>query len=546
MSVNARHMIDRQVHRVRRRLMLQKVLESLVGFWAGGLGLSAGWFVVRPFVGAADSEWAQWGIPAGVMVGATLAGILWAMLHGPKAVAASLALDQEFNLNERVTTFAMLSAEQLESPAGQALLEDVKDKVMNLKVAERFPVRLRWRAGLAPVCAGLVAVAASFFAPSFGPGTGQAKGDENKTVDAKEIQQQLDNLRKVSRKEENEELKSEKLKELEEEWAKLVQKPLDPNNKEQVRERAQELKELQDKMQKRAEDLRDKKAAGDDLKKQLEQLAQDKLGKKLQEGPAKDLEDALAKGKFDKAQEVLDKLRKDLEKNKLNPEEMKKLAEQMKDLQEKLKRLMDQKDLKDMKDRLQKDFDENRITKEELDRELDRFKDLEELADLLGECKDCLGGGNGLKAGERIKAALEKLKAVELSEQEMKKLLEEQKLLEAARLAILRACEGDCDANGKINALGKGKRPGGVRPEGADPNTDPIDTRQKAETDPLGQQRITGFSRGGTFKKIPSKEVGGAFQRADQEAGEAIDRQRIPTEAVPQVRGYFEKLGKQR
>jgi hypothetical protein len=179
---------------------------------------------------------------------------------------------------------------------------------------------------------------------------------------------------------------------------------------------------------------------------------------------------------------------------------------------------------------------------------MERFQDLKELADLLGECKDCLEAGNKLKAGELIKATLEKFKATELSEQELKKLTEDQKKLEEARLAILRACEGDCDANGMVKGMGKkaSKNPGGVRPVGEDPKSDVTDLRQKGDPDPTGQQRITGFTRGGTFKKIPSEKVGGAFQQAVQESSDALDRQRIPNDAASQVRGYFEKLGNQR
>ena len=60
-----------------------------------------------------------------------------------------------------------------------------------------------------------------------------------------------------------------------------------------------------------------------------------------------------------------------------------------------------------------------------------------------------------------------------------------------------------------------------------------------------GKQRITGFSRGGTFQKIPSAEVGGAFRQVSQDAPEALDRQRIPPEAADLAKGYFNKLGGQ-
>ena len=97
---------------------------------------------------------------------------------------------------------------------------------------------------------------------------------------------------------------------------------------------------------------------------------------------------------------------KDLEADKLSGEEQKKLADQLSELQEKLKRLTDQ---KEKKDQLQKDFEDGKINQDQLDRELAELKqeaqgleELDDLAEMLGQCKECLGAGNSLKAGQRI------------------------------------------------------------------------------------------------------------------------------------------------
>lgn len=550
MSMNPRVLIERQVNRVRRRLFLQKLLESLVLFWAGAFLLCAAWFVVRPFV-APPEDWARWWVPAGITLAATLAGIVWAFLGRPHFVTASLALDEQFGLKERVTTFTMLSAEQTQTPAGQALLDDVRARVQDLDVPSRFPVRVRWQAGVMPLCTALLAVAASFFNPSFSSGNNQGKQTQAlNAVNAKEIQQQIDNLRKVHSEKKDELEKSKELKELEAEWEKLMNKPLDPKNKEQVRERANELSKLEEKIQKRINELKDEKAGKEDMKKLLNQLLEDKLSKKLSEGPAKDLEDALAKGKFDKARDILEKLRKDLQEGKLNKEDMKKLGEQMKELENKLKRLMDKEQReKALKEKFKDDPEKLKQALEKLDREFEDLKDnlpdLKDLADALGECKECLGAGNALKAGEALKGALEKLKALDLNENELQQLINEAQLLEAARMFMLGQCE--CDGDPMMNGLGQGKKPGGVRPIGDEPkNSKIVNAQQKGEVDPLGQQKVTGFVQGGTFKKIAAKDVGGAFQQAVQEAPDAIERQRIPSDAEAQVRGYFQKLGNQK
>jgi uncharacterized coiled-coil DUF342 family protein len=543
--MSPRKLVEHQVQRVRRRLWLRQTLEFLLGFWAAGLATCAAWFLARPFVAAGAGEWSQYGIPAGIMVAATLAALAWSFVRAPRLVAASMALDEQFGLEERVTTLSLLSPDQLESSVGLALLEDTRAKVADLDVPGRFPVKVRLASGIMPLVAGILALAASFFDPSFGGASNRQNNKQIAAVDAAEIQQQLENLRKVIKKEnDGEDLpKSKEMEELEKEWEKLVHKPLDPSNKEQVRERANEFAKLEEKLQKRVNDLKDKSS---DLKKHLDKLVFDKLGKKLQDGPAKDLEDALAKGKFDKVRDILEKLQKDLESEKLTKEEQQKLADQMKELENKLKRLTSQ---KDRKDQLQKDFEDGKITKEQLDREMaemrkeaQEMQDLEDLAEMLGQCKECLAAGNSLKAGKRVKGALEKIKAFELSDAEMKRLLSDQTMLKSALDGMCQAC----DEEGKLNGMKQGRRPGGLRPVGEEPDSNIGESREKGEVDPNGQQFITGFSRGGTFKKIPATEVGGAFKRAVQEAPEAIERQRIPSEAEAQVRGYFQKLGRQK
>src|SRR5690242_15672675 len=116
MIMTARKLVEHQVQRVRRRLLLSKLLESLLGFWALGLITCAAWFLVRPFVTSQATDWTRYGIAAGVMVGATLTALVWSFVRAPRFLTASMALDQEFGLEERVTTLTLLAPEQLNSP----------------------------------------------------------------------------------------------------------------------------------------------------------------------------------------------------------------------------------------------------------------------------------------------------------------------------------------------------------------------------------------------------------------------------------------------
>jgi DNA repair exonuclease SbcCD ATPase subunit len=358
-------------------------------------------------------------------------------------------------------------------------------------------------------------------------------------VDAKEVQQQLDNLRKVANENKNTEVeKSKEMKELLEEWEKLVNKPVDATNAEQVREHVAEMRNLEQKLKERAHELKANAQKNDGLKRLLDKLNED--DRRLREGPAKDFEDAIMKGNFNKAKDALDKLAKQLQNRQLTPQQQKDLAEQFKQLQEKIQRVME----KDEKlKQLKKDFDEGRINKEQLDREMKKMgaKDLQELANLLGQCKECLGQDAGEAAAELAKMA-KQFEQADLTEQELDEILRNMEALNEAALGL-----GDALGDGDENGLGGGGPPGGRRPiDPNDPDSKIVNQRQKGQVNPNSQQRITGFTSGGNFSKIPAKQVEGSFKTAAQNAPQAIERQNIPEDAAGIARGYFQKLGGQK
>jgi hypothetical protein len=541
MDTTIRSLVDRQVRRVRRRLLLQSVLHNLMLCWATALVLAAGWFMIKPFAFAGIAEAWQWGVPAIIVGMGTLAGVVLGWVRTPDLVASALALDEQFALRERVTTLLTLPPDLAQSPAGQALLADVAPRVEKLPVSSRFPVVPSWRTSLLPLGAMALAVAAFFLEPVLANlhlTPVAAANVRDQKVDSKEIEKQMEAMReKIANDKKNPDAeRSEKMKELLEEWEKLVNKPVDPSDPEQVRERLAEMRTLEQKMKERAHDLKATAQKNDTLRKLLEKLTED--GRKLKEGPAKDFEDALIKGQFHKAKEALDKLAQQLRENKLTPQQQKEMAEQFKQLQEKIQRVMEK---ENKAKELKKELDEGRITKEQFDREMEKNKQLQELANLLGECKECLGQDPGEAANALTKMA-KQFEQAELSEDELNEILRNMEALNEAAAGIGDAL-GDEDGNG----MEASERPGGRRPiDPNDPNSKIVNQRQKAEVNPNSQQRITGFTTGGNFNKIPAKEVEGRFQQARQDAPEAIERQNIPEDAAGIARGYFKKLGGQK
>jgi hypothetical protein len=554
--------LPRPLSRARRRLFVQELLDGFVWWWAGALALAAAWFLVQPlFTGAVD-DGLRWGVAAGVFGLATAAAVVRTCRCSPGPLDVALAVDERFGLAERVTTSLSLSEAEAASPAGQALLADVDKRLAPLDVRSRFPVRLSRSAALVPAAAVALALVALFYDPHFGAASdGPGKDNERSLAAARDLDQKMKELKKRSLKDRpNDADRSKELKELEDAWKRMLEQKLDANDKEKVREQAQALRTLEEKMKDRMQDVRAQLDKNKAVLKELQQLQKTGPdGKKAEPkpGPAKDVEEALAKGKLDQAQDALEKLHKKLAEEKLDKKELKQLEDQLQDMKDRLQRLGDQ---QDKKDELQRQKDQGKLTDEqmkeaqqELEREAQDLQDLKDLAEMLKNVQDDLKEGKKGEAAGKLKKMAGRLKKMELSEEEMRELekngQEAAELREAMLLRLNDGRPGDQQGDHKGekgNGLAGGGTPGGKRPTGKDRETGAKSERQPGELDPRGGLRATGFSKGGTFTKVPAKEIQGTFRRAQQEAPEAIERQRVSPEEAEMLKGYYENLGGQK
>src|SRR5262249_18628601 len=145
--------LDRQLARASRRMFLQTLLNHLIWCCAGALALGALWFFIEPQVMEAPAWWQKWAVAGGLLSVAILTAAAIALWQRPSAVDTALSLDAKFGLKERVTTSLLLEKSQKATPAGQALLADANQRVAELDVNSRFPVRLTWQAALVPAAA---------------------------------------------------------------------------------------------------------------------------------------------------------------------------------------------------------------------------------------------------------------------------------------------------------------------------------------------------------------------------------------------------------
>ncbi len=531
--------LQRQLARVSRRLFLQGLVDSLAWCWAGALVLVAVWLLVEPLIPAAWPGWVSWAVPGGVGLAATVLAVVLAVLRAPNRLTAALTLDERFGLKERVTTSLSLDAHTASLPAGQALLADTAEHVAQLDVGERFPLRMRWNAALVPL-AGLALAAVIFF---YNPTRTQATtnpGDEGKQpiANKEEVEKKIEEAKKKAReKKQSEKAKPEKGDPFDDELQKILAKKHD--TQEEVRDRFKEITDLKEKIKRDQDDLKDRAQA---MKDQLQQLNKN-AGSNAKDGPAKEMQKALEKGDFKKAQEELEKLRKKMEdkENPLTEKEKEQLQQQLKDMKEQLKRAADPEEAKKELEQLKRD---GKIDQEQFDKAMERIKQnaakmspadkkqLEDIADALKAADQAMKDGDAQKAADALKQAGEAFKKSDdlMSEQDQ----DEEQLDQLAELQ--RALENGMGGPGGIGA--------GRRPEGDPHKTGSYTSKLKGQNDPKGAQELTGYAPGTSFKKKSSAEIAGEIKQASQDAPETIERQRIPRAASDMAKGYFENIRK--
>lgn len=405
--------VHQQLQKVRRRLIFQSLVNWTIGCWVAALILAAVWFLVQPLLLEAPPPWLRWAVAGGLVGLATIIAAIVGLLKAPTRLATALSLDAEFGLKERVTTSLTLAPEQVASPAGQALLADVNQRVRDLDVRSRFPIRMNWTAALVPGAAMLLALIVVFYEPGKSSQlAANTRTDLSLTPpNANEIDQKMKELRKrvVEKKEANRE-KSELIKELEAELEKIANKPR--STKDEIRERVKEMTDLQESMQKHEKELAERAQS---LKAQLKQLDKS-TAQKDDDGPAKDLQKALAEGKLDKAREEIERLSKRLLKNELSQKEKEQLAKQLDNLEKKLERMAQ---LKDKEEKLrQANLDPETLKRElkKLEEEKKKLGGLQDLAKQLAQAQKSLKEGDMDSAAKSMSKAGDSMKNLDADE----------------------------------------------------------------------------------------------------------------------------------
>lgn len=562
-------LVDRSVQIALKRLVGQSLLNNL-SLWLGvSTGIALGWFVLQPLLLESPPVWLRWTVLAGLTaVGLGMA--IWQTIRSaPTRQQAALEVDSRFELRERVTTALALTPDLLDTPAGEAVSADAEARVKKLRVGERFPVKPRWTAALAPVFVlALVAVvlwwnpsplnfSGSDEAKNGGKGNNQTANDTiapKKTETENKRDKAIDDLAKR-------ENRSKELEELEKEIKDMsgkFDKDKYDDLPEKAREKAAELTKLEEKVEKY------KIEKEQELKQLAEKLNQlDKLTKDddFGEGGADKLNDALSKGDLDKAEEELEGLKKKAKDKELTPEDAKKLSKQLEKMKDELERL--DRDKEEKKKELEKKRDEAKKENRpedasELDRELEKLKqeqeagqeELEKLGQQLQRASDALNKDDQEEAANSLEQARKSVEKMQGEVEDLKEAEMRLQKLKSERKQACAQCEGGEKGDKKSDELKKGKNmnnKGGIgageRDWNPEADTGFEETRKRSLMDLKGETQFGGLTKGQGFTKKTDKELGAQLKRAAQDAPGAADLQRLPRDAKESVGEYFKKLG---
>lgn len=543
------HQIQTKVKQTQRRTFGVNLLHSLpiclslFLLVATALAFVQTWFAL---------QWPMLWVVAGSLVVALLSSVGYAFAHRPSTTSAALNLDAAFGLRERVTTALTLTAEQQQSAAGLALLDDTHTQLKELKVAERFPLQANLRQWVSPIGAALCVVLAVLFAP-----TPQMLQGQTNLVKQTSVTPPVQSLELKALQQSNEErrrrvleLDSEKLAQMQAEFDKLLGQA-DPENKNtEPQVKLMQMTRLEDMIRQRQEEL----SKSIDLKKQLQT---DSSLKENDEGPAQALQQALAQGDMKKAQEEAKKLLDKLKNKELSDAEKKQLEQQMKNLANKLDDLAEQKKRKEAIEKSNADPETKQKELKKLEKEIAKLQDLKNLAEKMKSAQECMKNGNMEGAAENLQSMLEDLQDLNLEQLEMKELQIAENDLEE-----LKECMGNCQGMGKGNREKRKGRDSDGYSESTDFVTDPTeggrrkdqynDTDSKDEKlspqyDPKGKMRVIGQ---GPIQPKPEKdgvgmstlELSSELSEANQQANEALRQQKVAPSQRDLVNDFYKNL----
>ena len=536
--------VRRKIRIARLRLALVELFEAARGVLLLA-GLLAALAVLTQKLLAIQllNSYFVWGLSA-ACAAVTLG---WWFFRIPSKQKACLIIDKRLALRERTST--LMALEKKSDVFAQAACAEAQQRIRNIDLRGHFPVRVskNWFYSIGLWCAVVLLV---MVLPQYDllgylrREKEQVKLAQDVELAEKMVQQTTGSVKLAVKQLGDEEL----VRELED----LAAAKPDQSPEEVKRQAIQKLGDLSDKL-KQLETGMNKEAL--ELSKQmLKNLkpAPDPLSQKLQQ--------AIAKGDFGLAKDMLEQFREKLQQGDLSEEQKQRLAEQLQNLGEQLEKIAAQnKMLEESLEKFGLDKKLAKLSAEEfrkilLKQSLSPQK-IQQLMKKFHACKSACSSCSGL--GRAMAACgVAGLTGGELSELaaqlgELESFEEQMKLLGASLSEIENAigclgkgmCMGsawsDCDQPSNTAGLG-----GGTKHHGDPVEANPKATKVQGKLGE-GQAVASWYFKGEQIKGQSSKKLDQRIKAARDNAAQAISEQQIPRRYEESVKKYFGGLEEQ-
>jgi chemotaxis protein histidine kinase CheA len=556
--------IRKQVKQAQRRLALGQFSWNLVwslffGLLLATLGLSIPklWFLDFLKTDLNLQAW-NYGWILGGAVLALLTAVFLTIRQIQSQLAVATEIDRRFKLRERLSSAISLGPEDLDSPAGKALLQDAISRAESIDVRDHFSFRPSAKALLPLV--PMMLITALLFVPNATQKAVTAAGSE--VIDKKQIEVMIEEAKK--KKEEKRQQETKGLKDANPE-IQALEKKFDKLLEDKDADKKSALVKLND-IKKQIEDRKKELGNSSELKENLNRL------KDAAQGPAKELAEALGKGNMPEAQKAIRDLAKKLKEGKLNEQEAKKLTEDLNQMAKKLQELAEKKQQEKQKleDELKKATEKGDLDKaaklqekiQDIEQQQQQQKKMQDMAQKLKECAECMkkGGAKGKKSSDggspreggdsdqqaqAMREAAESLeeiaKQLEQMEAEMEELEDLEELDELAE-----GCKGCMNGGSEEKGWqdwGMGEGRGGGKRALEKNETGGFKAKVKGLLQ-QGQTVITGTADGDNITGRSSNEARKLIEEAISRESDPLENQVLPKAQREHAQQYFEALRK--
>ena len=545
--------LKKQVGRAHSRLTFQRFGQALVWtLFAGFVIALIATAIPKIWHLAVDIQTWTWSWLGGTAAaGLLLAGIYTLITRGDRLDAA-MEIDRRFGLKERVSSTLALTEEELETDAGQALLDDATRRVAQVEVSEEFQGRPKWWS-LLPLAPAAAVFLIAVLIPDAAP---QKSATAATTIEDKQrVERTAENLKKklAARKKKAE---AQGLEEASDVFSKL-EKGAEDLKKLENADRKKALVKLNN-LAEEIKQHRDKIGSPDSLRKQFNQL------KDLKSGPADRMGDALRKGDLNKALSEIQKLNDKIKAGDLSKQDQKKLAEQLQQMADKLNQMTQAREM--AKQELEKQVKQalaagDRERAGQLQNKLDKMNKqnaqmakLDKLAQKMSQASQAMKEGKSGEASKEMNAIAAQLSEMEGEMSEMAMLDAALAELEASKEAMnCNSCKGagcaECmgSSAGRIPGTGQGMGQGqgqGDRPEAATAEQF-YESKVKAKVG-KGKAVITGVASGPNRTGPALEEYKEAIQTATIDDEDPLTGARIPKEPSSTGNGVLQQVARRR